>query len=268
MVVTWSLFLHHLVTITTQSHRLEDTMSNIVIRNIVGTGPFSTPTSHQAIQALDDAIRNILDGIANFRYLGSKGDINNIEDQAAEVIAIISAFSYNESICPSTSAVRLALSSAFLADPNITSIGDIEIKLVQEGGFYERYPAISRVDDINGIVYFEDNVPPGAQIEVYKYSAHPTSDGDEGYPSNIGKRYRPDRLIAKSSLQIFLGDQIKTVRRNHFRFAFRWPVPDNSGGPGVRGPLGPVTVSTAVPIERTQRGLLVINPSASGMGRH
>lgn len=243
-------------------------MSNIVIRNIVGTGPFSIPTSDQSVRSLDDAIRDILDNITGFYYLDSKGDVNNIEDQSAEVIAIISAFSYNGEICPSTAAVRSALSNAFLADANVTSIGDIEIKIVQEGGFYERYPSIERVDDINGFVYFDNNIPPGAQIEVYKYSAHPTDDGEDGYPSRIGKRYRPDRLLAKGQLQIFLGDQIKSVRRNHFRFAFRWPIPDNPGGPGVRGPLGPVTISTAVPRERTQGGLLVINPSASGFGRY
>lgn len=244
------------------------TMSNIIIRNIVGSGPFAVPTTDNDLDILDAAIRTILDGISGFSYLESKGDTYNLDGEATEVIAIISAFTYNGSVCPNTTTLRSVLESAFVADANVTSIGDIDIKIVQEGGFYERYPIIDRVDDANGIVYFVDNIPPGAQIEAYKYSAHRTGTHGAAYPSNIGKRYRPDRLLAKGVTQINLGTDVLTRTRNHFRFAFRWPIADNSGGPGVRGPLNDTTISTAVPRERTQGSLLVINPGPSGFGRH
>jgi hypothetical protein len=243
-------------------------MSNIIIRNIVGTGAFAVPTTDDSMDSLDAAIRSILDGISGFTYLDSKGDTYNLDGEATEVIAIISAFSYGGSICPNTTALRSAIESAFLADANVTSIGDIDIKIIQEGGFYERYPVIERVDDVNGIVHFTDNIPPGAQIEVYKYSPHPTGTHGDPYPSNVGKRYRPDRLLAKGSVQANLSTAFLTKRRAHFRFAFRWPIADNSGGAGVRGPLSDTTISTAVPRERLQGSLLIINPAPSGFGRY
>ena len=243
-------------------------MSSIIIRNIVGTGAFAVPTTDDDMDSLDAAIRTILDGVSGFSYLDSKGDTYNLDGEATEVIAIISAISYNGAICPNTTTLRSALQSAFLADASVTSIGNIDINIIQEGGFYERYPIIERVDDAAGIVYFTDNTPPGAQIEVYKYSPHPTGTHGDPYPSNIGKRYRPDRLLAKGAIQINLGTEILTKRRSHFRFAFRWPIADNSGGAGVRGPLNDTTISTAVPRERLQGSLLIINPAPSGFGRY
>lgn len=242
-------------------------MSSIVIRNIIGTGPFAMPTTDSDLEALNAATESIAKTIPLFRCLSAKGNMIAVEGEISEVIVIIGNFSLGGSIVPSCPAVRSAITTAFLADPAVTSIGEIEIKLVQEGGFYNRYPIVSRIDDVNGIVHFSNAAPPGAQIEVYKYTPHTVGNHD-GYTSRIGKRYRPARLLAEGATQCDLSIAFLTRRRNHFRFAFRWPVQDNTGGPGVRGPLSTTSISTATPRERTNGSLIVINPAPSGFGKH
>jgi len=150
----------------------------------------------------------------------------------------------------------------------------MEIKLVQEGGFYNQFPEIERVDDTsNMIVYFTKAAPLGAQIEVMKYTPHYTGEHTATppkgpYTSRLGKRYRPDRLLAVGATSVDLSAEGRQSKRCHFRFAYRWPDPDNAGGPGVRGPLGTTTISTAALQERQQLTFLIINPSPSGFSRY
>jgi hypothetical protein len=248
-------------------------MSSIVIRNIVGTGAFSVPTTQDDLETLNDSIKDIVNNIPNFRCLSARGDMLSVDGEVAEVLAIIGTFTYNGSVVPDTSALRTAITNGFLADPDITSIGDMEVKLVREGGFYNQYPEIERVDDTNAIVYFTQEAPLGAQIEVMKYTqhytgAHPHQDPLGPYTSRLGKRYRPDRLLPLGATSVDLSAEGRQHRRCHFRFAYRWPVPDNSGGPGVRGPLGTTTISTAVPRERLQLVRLIINPAPSGFSKY
>jgi len=245
-------------------------MSNIFVRNIVGTGVFQSPTIDSNIDSIDTAVNTILSGITGFAYLNAQSQIINAEGANQEIAVLISAFSLGGLINPDAASVRSAISSAFLADPDISSIGVIDIRNIPEGGFYNRYPEIDHIDDGIGYVYFKGPIPPGAQIEAWKYTKHftgPHTGSLHPYTPRIGKRYRPDRLLAKGSLMLDLSTAFRVLRRSHFRFAYRWPVANNGTGAGVRGPLGPTTISTAVPWERGQGGLLVINPAPSNFGR-
>lgn len=243
-------------------------MSNIIIRNITGTGPFAFPTTLDQLQTMDGEIGSILAGVPGFYYLNAKAQILENPSVPPEIIAVIESFMYGGVIVPTVATVRSAIYTAFTANPNITGIGNIDIRLVPEGGYYYKYPQVDHIDVVNAIVTFVNDVPPGAQIEAYKYSKHNT--GDHYIPSPTphyvdprkGKRYRPDRTMAKGSLVLNLSNAIRATRRNHFRFAFRWPPPNSPIGPGVRGPLGPFTISTTVPTERAQGGaLLIYSPS-------
>jgi len=243
-------------------------MSNIIIRNIVGTGPFQIPTTLDNLDATNTAITTILSGIPNFYYLGAKSQLIETPSSPPELIAIIESFMYGGVIVPAPATVRSILLAAFTVDPNIGSIGSIDIRLVPEGGYYHKYPQVNYVDTVNALINFVDDVPPGAQIEAYKYSKKNTGNHFIPLPTphyvdpRKGKRYRPDRTMAKGSLTLDLTNAIRINRRNHFRFAFRWPPPNSPTGPGVRGPLGPFTISTTTPIERAQGGaLLIYSPS-------
>lgn len=248
-------------------------MSNIIIRNVSGTGPFSIPSGLTQLQSMDAEIASILSGIPNLYYLSARGQVLENPGFPQELIIIVESIMYFGSVVVNTTALRTAVNSAFTANPNITSIGTIEIRIVPEGAYYNKYPQIEYVDSVNAIVQFVNDIPPGAQIEVYKYSFRRT--GDHWVPTpppghyadpRKGKRYRPDRMMAKGSLTLNLSNAIRQVKRNHFRFAFRWPPPNSPIGPGIRGPLGPIALSTTTPRERTQNGVLLIyEPSPSRM---
>lgn len=249
-------------------------MSNILIRNIVGTGPFQIPTTPDDIESLDNAINAIVGAIPNLTYKNAKGQLGSNIGSPDELMAIVESITYNGVIVPPTSALRAAVQAAFTSNPNITSIGNIEIRILLEGAFYNIYPQVASVDAVNAIVSFVNDIPPGAQIEAYKYSKHYAGEHQgsfANYSDRLGKRYRPDRLLGKGQLQIDLSSTIRLRRRSHFRFAYRWLPPQNIAGVpgvGVRGPLGPLTVSTTTPWERSQGTFLLINPSPSGMGHH
>ena len=249
-------------------------MSNILIRNIVGTGPFQIPTTPTAIESLDSAINTIVSAIPHLTYKNAKGQVLSNIGAPDELLATIESITYNGVIVPPTSALRAAIQTAFTSNPNITSVGSIEIRILPEGAFYNIYPQVESLDAANAIVCFSSTTPPGAQIEAYKYSKHYAGEHHgsfANYSDRLGKRYRPDRLMAKGQLEIDLSAAVRVRRRSHFRFAYRWPPPLNLPGVpgvGVRGPLGPLTISTTTPWERSQGTFLLINPSPSGMGHH
>jgi hypothetical protein len=242
-------------------------MSNLFIREITGTGVFQMPTTDEEIDALNTTVSGIINGIANLTNLGCSCQVVNTEGAASEIAAVVESITYLGSICPNSASLRSAIRNAFLSYPDVTGIGSIDIKKVPEGGFYNRYPILEYVDTVNGVIKLQDNIPPGAQIEVHKYTRHATGD-HSGYTSHRGKRYRPDRLLARGITTCDLSTEILTKRRAHYRFAFRWPLANNTGGAGVRGPLSPVTVSTASAREQLQGNLLIVVPSPCGFGKH
>jgi hypothetical protein len=242
-------------------------MSNLFIKGVTGTGVFATPSSDRDIDAMNAAIRSVLGGISALRFMNCNCDVIESEGANTDVCVSVESIEYNGSICPDSASIRASIMSAFMAHPDVTSLGPIDIKKAPEGAFYHSYPFIDFVDGASGIVHMVDNVPPQAQIEVYKYTRKRTGPHDN-YDSHLGKRYRPDRLMARGALQLNLSTEFLARRRAHYRFAFRWPIPGNTGGAGVRGPLGPTTVSTATPVERSQGVLLVITPAPSGFARH
>jgi hypothetical protein len=217
--------------------------------------------------------RSILAGVANLSYDSAYAMVVNTPGAAQEEqVLVVETWVYLYDICKPESTVeqlRQAVRAALSLDPNVTSFGDVDITMLRQGAFYEQAPRVARVDRWTGTVYFEDRIPPGAQIEVYKFTRHPAKSGHDGgtpYPARIGNRFRPDRMLAVGQTSwtvpaMFMGLQ---RGRNHFRFAYRWPEPPNTPAPapGVRGPLSPVGLSTASQGERTWgiRALLVPSP--------
>ena len=217
--------------------------------------------------------RTLLGAITDLSYDSAYAMVVNTPGSAEEeLVLVVETWVYQQDICKPDSIVtqlRLALSAQLSASPSITSYGDVDITMLRQGAFYEQAPRVARVNRWTGTVYFEDRIPPGAQIEVYKFTRHPPKDSHDGgtpYPARIGNRYRPDRMLAVGQLSWTIPAMFMGLRRgrNHFRFAYRWPEPPNTSAPapGVRGPLAPMGVSTASQGERAWgiRALLVPSP--------
>lgn len=121
-------------------------------------------------------------------------------------------------------------------------------------------PVIAHVDPtVNALVTFVDPtglIDDGWQIEIYKYSAHrPGIHGDNDQLIRLGKRFRPDRMLAVGATSWTVPVALQLQRfRSHFRFAYRWPEAPGVAGPGTRGPVGQFTVSTSRSSDRSYAG--------------
>lgn len=237
-------------------------MSTIHVRNVVGTGPFLLPTSGSMLDAASAQWRTLLDGIANLEYEGAYAMVVNQPGASVEeLILVVETWNYLYDICkPDTTVAQLraAIEAALNGSANITSYGNVDIQMWRQGAFYEQAPRVVRVNRQTGTVYFEDRIPPGAQIEVHKFTRHPVKsdhEGTGGYPPREGNRYRPDRMLAVGQTSWQLPPSLYLSQpgcRQHFKFAYRWPMPPNTPqpAPGIRGPLSPTGISTATVNER------------------
>ena len=252
-------------------------MSNIVVRNILGTGVFAMPQTQEQLEASKTAWEAILATITGLTYNDAYSLIQNVPDQNEELMFYCGDFRFDNTLRPtpvpgtgSVEQLRSLLASALNSHPNIITYSSIDIQMFFQGTFYEKSPRLSYIDPINGVVAFDpEHVPSGAQIEIYKYSGYKplsqhTGSGGENYPPRIGQRYRPDRMLA-------VGQTTWTVpaacilqnTRNQFRFAYRWPNPPGESGAGIRGPLSPFNVSTACGDEQNYGKKLNLFPSPS-----
>lgn len=245
-------------------------MSNIIVRNVVGTGAFATPTSDTQLYTACASLQSILSGIPNFTFGSAVVQISNTPPSLDEMLFLIDAFEDSLSwVSSDVNSLRTTIQAAILANPQITSIGEININMYEPYGTYKAIPQIDRIDSVAGMVYFKDQIPSGAQIEVYRYSRARRGRTHRGHVCN-GKRWRPDEMLARGQLSYNAGAHIRAPRngRTHFRFAYRWPAPPGTLAPaiGTRGPLSAYTVSTSVLIERPTGGssrlIIVASPSA------
>jgi len=248
-------------------------MSNIIVRNIVGDGVFDIPTNDAELNAASDAFATILDGIADFTYETCLAQIIEVTEGSQELSLIIDQFTYDGSwFTTSIGLLRATIETALTDHANISSVGNTDINVVEPKALYTYVPQVERVDNWNGYIYFKDEVPPGAQIEVYRFARRDRGQihGDPGPYTRIGKRWRPDQLLGVGALSFNAGIYQKHPLRGrtHFRFAYRWPATPGTAAPapGIRGPLSAFTISTANPRERTHGSRLVIVASPSGFG--
>jgi len=252
-------------------------MSNIFVRNVVGTGSLAMPSTQDALQAATAYWGTILGNIAGLTYNDYYALIQHNQEGEEELVLYCGDFRYDSTIRPSPTPgsgscaeLLFLLQSVLNADPSVTSYGDIDIQMFFQGVFYEQAPRLEHVDPASGIITFEDRIPQGAQIEIYKYTmykprADHTGGGGPTYPPRKGQRYRPDRMLA-------VGQRVWTVPtalilnrlRNHFRFAYRWPNAPTVSGAGTRGPLAPWSVSTSCAHEQGQGNRLTVFPTPSG----
>lgn len=241
-------------------------MPSITIRNVVGSGVFAIPTTETAAGIATTALKSLLNGITWFYYddarilVGAPGLL-----PSQELMFLIKTFFYNGSVIPNTNSLRLALTSALLASPDITSIGDISIDDGDPGDiFWHQWPEIEWIDGNTAIVQYVNNIPAGAQIELAKFTRHRlgphvNSGSSVVYPDHIGKRYRRFLRLPVGGTQVDLSQYIRHngnhVKRNIFRARFVWPAPPNTPAPapGMIGPLAPYGVITGSPWEVNHR---------------
>lgn len=246
-------------------------MSTIHVRNLVGIGPFATPTTGAMLDAASAEWRAILGGVANLSYEGAYSMVfNQPAAVGQEQVLSVETWVYDHDIAKPETVVaqlRAAIASALSANSNVTSHGDIDIQMWRQGAFYEQAPRVTKVNRQTGTVYFADSIPPGAQIEIYKFNKHKQHpDHSRGgiYPARLGPRYRPDRMLAVGATEWTLPATIVNVwTRQHFRFAYRWPEPPNTDAPapGIRGPLSPTGLSTGSRGERNYGVRILLVPS-------
>jgi hypothetical protein len=245
-------------------------MSTIIVRNVAGTGPFARPASDAALDAATTAWQAILEALPSFDYTGGFAMLGNQPSTSEELMLMVENFMYNGAICPGTQTIvdqlRALIQGVLNANPNITSFGTIDINMWRQGTFYEQAPRVARVDRQAGTVFFEDRIPPGAQIEVYKFCRHKQApDHTTGtYPPRLGHRYRQDRMLAKGQTTWTVPDELINIwDRQHFKFAYRWPAAPGTPAPapGVRGPLSPVGISTGSRGERHHGVKILLVPS-------
>jgi hypothetical protein len=248
-------------------------VSTIHVRNVAGVGPFTLPTSGAMLDASGARWRSILDGISGLEYSGAYTLVINRPDIIGEEqVLVAESWVYQYDVAKPEGVVaqlRAAIISALNADSNIASFGNVEIQMWRQGDFYEQAPRIARVDRLTGTVYFENRIPPGAQIEVYKFTRHPPHPdhgGTRPEPPRIGNRFRPDRMlpVGATSWQVPTALYISAPgKRQQFKFAYRWPEPPNTPAPapGIRGPLCPLSICTATISERSYGSTIFLFPA-------
>ncbi len=247
-------------------------MSNIHVRNVIGTGPFTLPTSGTMLDAASSAWRSILSSITNLSYSAGYAMVMNTPGSSEEEVLVVENWNYLHDICNPESTVeqlRQAIRGALSLHPNVTSFGAVDISMLRQGAFYEQAPRVSKLDYHTGTVYFEDRIPPGAQIEVYKFTRHkkhPDHDQGRPFPPRLGHRYRPDRILAVGATSWTVPDALLGkyyYGRQHFKFAYRWPAAPGTPAPapGIRGPLSPTGISTGSAGEISHTVRIILCPS-------
>ena len=243
-------------------------MSNLIVRNVSGTGVFSIPSSDAELSAASAAFESILTGVADLEFSSCLAQIVDSEQGAQELTCIADGIEYDGSwFTTQVGLLRLAIEAEFLANASIENIGNVDFNIIEPKPFYRYVPQIDHIDNSFEVIYFKDQIPQGAQIEVYRYAGKWRGSSHGAY-TRIGKRWRPDRLLRVGELSFDAGNYMKAARRgrSHFRFAYRWPAAPGSTAPapGIRGPLSAFAVSTASLWERNHGCRLVIVPSPSG----
>lgn len=243
-------------------------MSSITVRNVVGTGVFAMPTSESAANAATAALKSILNGITWLYYEDARVLVGAPQFSVSqELMFVIKTFFYDGSVVPNTNALRIAINSALIANPNISSVGTINIEYNDPGDpFWHQWPEIEWIDTVNSIVQYVNQIPAGAQIELAKYTKHnrgPHASHITVYTDHIGKRHRRMIRLPVGGVQINLTPYIRHAsssnsKRNVFRARFVWPAPPGTlaPAPGVVGPLAPYGVMTGSDWE--QRHILPI----------
>lgn len=255
----------------------EEYMSNIVIRNVLGTGVFAIPQNQDQLEASKVAWESILATITGLTYNDAYSMVQNIPNTNEELMLYCGDFRFDNSVRPtpvpgtgSVEQLRSLVASALNSHPNIITYNEVDIQMFFQGTFYEKAPRLDHINQMTGEIAFDpEHIPSGAQIEVYKYTGYKpypyhTGSGGETYPPRIGQRYRPDRLLAVGQNTWTVPSSLLLYNiRNQFRFAYRWPNPPGESGPGIRGPLAPFNVSTACRDEQTYGKKLNLFPSPS-----
>lgn len=252
-------------------------MSNVVVRNIIGSGVFAIPENQDELQESKVAWEAILATIDGLTYNDAYSLVQNSPNSNEELMLYCGDFRFDNTIRPtpapgtgSVEQLRSLLASAINNHPSIIAYSAIDIQMFFQGTFYEKAPRLDHIDQMTGEIVFDaEQVPPGAQIEVYKYSHYKpypyhSGSGGETYPARIGQRYRPDRLLAVNQTSWTVpASCILQNTRNQFRFAYRWPNPPGEPGAGIRGPLAPFNISTACSDEQSYGKKLNLFPSPS-----
>jgi hypothetical protein len=243
-------------------------MSNFIVRNVSGSGVFAVPTSDAELFAASAAFEAILTGIADLEFSSCLAQIVDSEQGSPELTCVVDGVEYDGSwFTTQVGLLRLTIEADLLANSNIDNIGNIDFNIMEPKPFYRYVPQIDHIDNSFEVIYFKDQIPQGAQIEVYRYAGKERGSSHGAYTRN-GKRWRPDMLLGVGQLSFNAGAYMKAFRRgrSHFRFAYRWPATPGSvaPAPGTRGPLSAFAVSTATRWERNHGCRLVIVPSPSG----
>lgn len=249
-------------------------MSAIVIRNVVGQGPFAPPSSESEADAATSALRSLLDTIQWLYYNDARVlMVHPNQDPTPEMTFLIDTYFYRGSIIPTVTSLRAALNTALLNNPNIVSVGDINIDDNRPGDiFYHQWPEIDWIAGNTTTIQFKDNIPAGAQIELAKYTrwkAGPHETGGVFVSPHRGKRYHRFFRLGVGIRQTDLTPWIDTSGRyrNTFRARYVWPVTPGQSAPvkEVIGPLAPYGIVTANQTERLLYGTLLLMQSAPSM---
>lgn len=229
------------------------------------------PTTEAEAEAANTALRTLLATIPWFYYDDSRIlIINQANDPTPEMSFLIDTYFYRQDIIPTTNSLRAALNTALLGDPDIVSIGDINIDdTIPCDMFFHQWPEIEHIDSRNGIVRFQDKVPAAAQIEICKYTRWKpdTHDGPMGpYPiPHLGKRFRPFLLLGVGDLQVdLLPWNFNNRYRDNFTARYIWREPPGRVAPakGIVGPTAPYSFSTTNRWEIAIGGIYLIMEAA------
>jgi hypothetical protein len=246
-------------------------MSGLTVRDVIGQNVFSMPANAAAADAASAALTTILNTIPWFECEDARVLVAAPQGSAPELLFAVKNFFFNGSVIPTTSALRTAVRTALLSNIDISSIGNINVEDMEPThGFYQQWPEIEWIDSRGGNVQFKDSIPPGAQIELGKYSKR-TTDSGATYP-RIGKRFRRFFMLGVGDRSLWMGLWCKTSRkRNVFRARYVWPEPPGTlaPAPGRVGPVAPYGIVTCTNTEQGQwqNIKLLMEGGPSGYGR-
>lgn len=107
-------------------------MSNILVRNIVGSNTYDVPESGAELGAAGNGLDILISGVALLNFVGTKAMVEDTEGGARVLSYQMDGFDYNTSECPSEAVldqISGLIRNALLADEDISSVGDISYDL-------------------------------------------------------------------------------------------------------------------------------------------
>ena len=181
-------------------------MSGIFIRNIVGSGAYDVPDNDTQLTNATSGLDALLSGIAGLTYDSANAWVTTDDDSGTRYLNCnINDFTYGGSICPSitdSTTLMALINSTLVADPDITSINQIDMNLENTPDYSVPAHKTTHQDggsdeiDVTGL----SGVLADPQTPVTHASTHLHNGADEIDGDTIDVTYTPTDYVRTTTI--------------------------------------------------------------------